>query len=54
MYAGTRKHYREILWDERLNKLKKVVDWEVFRPVLEGFPHVDVMLMAKMLVLQAW
>ena len=38
------------------------MNWEAFRPVLEGLfkdsdvgrPHVDVVLMAKMLVLRAW
>ncbi|MGC9178509.1 MAG: hypothetical protein ACP5G6_08935 [Conexivisphaera sp.] len=69
MGAGAREHYRKLYREifpggERLNELKKVVDWEAFRPILEGLfkdsevgvgrPHVDVVLMAKMLVLQAW
>ena len=46
---------------DKLDEIKRVIDWEVFRPILNGLfkdtlvgrPHVDVVVMAKMLVLQA-
>lgn len=47
---------------EKLGKLARLVNWEAFRPMLEpifrntgeGRPHVDVVLMTKVLVLQSW
>lgn len=47
---------------DRLGKVARLVDWEAFRGVLEplfknsgeGRPHVDVVLMVKVLVLQSW
>jgi len=47
---------------DRLGKVANLVDWEAFRSVLEplfknsgeGRPHVDVVLMVKVLVLQSW
>jgi len=47
---------------DRLGKVANLVDWDAFRSVLEplfknsgeGRPHVDVVLMVKVLVLQSW
>ncbi|MGC9145994.1 MAG: transposase [Nitrososphaeria archaeon] len=46
----------------KLDEVKRLIDWEVLRPILNGLfkdtlvgrPHVDVVVMAKMLVLKAW
>ncbi len=47
---------------DRLDEIKRLIKWDLFRPALNGLfkdtkvgrPHVDVVLMAKMLVLQSW
>ena len=47
---------------DKLSRIAKLMDWEAFRPILEplfknngeGRPHVNVVLMVKVLVLQAW
>ncbi len=47
---------------DRLDKIKRLIKWVMFRPVLNGLfkdtkvgrPNVDVVLMAKMLILQSW
>ena len=47
---------------DRLGKVAGLVNWETFRSVLEplfknngeGRPHVDLVLMTKVLVLQSW
>jgi len=47
---------------DKLAKVGRLIDWEDFRPILEllfknsgeGRPHVDVVLMTKVLVLQSW
>ncbi len=45
-----------------ISSINWVIKWDLFRPILNGLfkgtevgrPHVDVVVMAKMLVLQAW
>ena len=58
-----RSEYRNRFPDgDRLGKVANLVDWDAFRSVLEplfknsgeGRPHVDVVLMVKVLVLQSW
>ena len=47
---------------DKLDEIKRIIKWDLFRPILNGLfkgtevgrPHVDVVVMAKMLVLQAW
>lgn len=47
---------------DKLSRIAKLIDWQTFRSILEplfkntgeGRPHVDVVLMVKVLVLQAW
>jgi IS5 family transposase len=47
---------------DKLAKVGRLIDWEAFRPILEalfknngeGRPHIDVVLMTKVLVLQSW
>jgi IS5 family transposase len=49
---------------DRLGEIKSIIDWEKFRPILSdmyhdneiegGRPHVDEILMVKMMVLQGW
>ena len=58
-----RSEYRSRFPDgDRLGKVARLVDWEAFRSILEplfkntgeGRPHMDVVLMTKVLVLQSW
>jgi transposase, IS5 family len=47
---------------DKLSRVAHLVDWNAFRPILEplfknngeGRRHIDVVLMTKVLVLQAW
>lgn len=47
---------------DRLGRVAKLIDWDAFRPILEplfkntgeGRPHIDVVLMTKVLILQSW
>jgi IS5 family transposase len=47
---------------DKLDKIRGIIKWDLFRAILNGFfkdtqvgrPHVDIVVMAKMLVLQAW
>jgi IS5 family transposase len=47
---------------DKLSRVARLIDWTAFDPILEplfkntgeGRPHVDVVLMTKVLVLQAW
>jgi IS5 family transposase len=47
---------------DKLSRVARLIDWNAFDPILEplfkntgeGRPHVDVVLMTKVLVLQAW
>ena len=47
---------------DKLSRVARLIDWSAFRPILdplfkntgEGRPHIDVVLMMKVLVLQSW
>src|SRR5207247_5364754 len=47
---------------DKLSRIAGLIDWNAFNPILEplfkntaeGRPHVDVVLMMKVLVLQSW
>jgi IS5 family transposase len=60
-----RQAYKEVeRLGDRLAEVEPLIDWERFRPILQGLfdnqgpqggrPNVDPVLMVKMLVLQAW
>ena len=47
---------------DKLDEIRGIIKWDLFRPIVNGLfkdtqvgrPYVDVVVMAKMLVLQAW
>ena len=60
-----RKAYKEVQkLGDRLAKIEPLIDWEAFRPLIQGLydnrserggrPNVDEVVMVKMLVLQQW
>src|SRR5512136_671366 len=62
---GLREAYKKVEeLGDKLSKISELIDWEVFRPVLEdmynnktekgGRPNFDVILMLKVLLLQQW
>lgn len=56
------EYKRRFKKDDRLGRVANLVNWKAFRPILEplfantgeGRPHMDVVLMTKVLVLQSW
>jgi IS5 family transposase len=62
---GLREAYKKVEeLGDKLSKISELMDWEVFRPVLDdmynnktekgGRPNFDVILMLKVLLLQQW
>ena len=59
MQEGYKRHFQK---GDKLGRVANLVNWESFRPILEplfantgeGRPHIDVVLMTKVLVLQSW
>jgi len=62
---GFKQYYDEFLrQDDRLDRVKQVIDWEAFRPIIAGVyddgpgkagrPHNDEVVMFRCLVLQGW
>ncbi|TEU12623.1 transposase, partial [Candidatus Bathyarchaeota archaeon] len=60
-----RKAYKEVQkLGDRLAKIEPLIDWEAFRPLIQGLydnrserggrPNVDEVVMVKMLMLQQW
>ena len=62
---GLRETYKKVEeLGDKLSKISELIDWEIFRPVLEdmynnktdkgGRPNFDVILRLKVLLLQQW